>query len=229
MWLQTWEKCMNLELLLWGFFYCCKCIFSLKNPITDPSSVWIGADALCAKVCPAFLVWCWFLCGARIRGHLSEGSVSGKAINTMEPSVFREWFHFIIAARATTCLWGVTKIVALKDTLQNQRDFWRTQRVLGEIKAYFSILDCFQRIFLSLLTDLGMFFLQEWFLMKKIRKWETWAIRSMLSICLSVIGWDTTGRCLIQEMQSMYWFLERTWYNFMCSRTCYSCYTWCSI
>lgn len=37
----------------------------------------------------------------RIRGHLSEGSVSGKAINTMEPSVFREWFHFIIAARAT--------------------------------------------------------------------------------------------------------------------------------
>lgn len=68
---------------------------------------------------------------------------------------------------------------------------------------------------LSLLADLGMFVLQEWFLMKKIRKWETWAIRSMLSICLSATDWDTTGRCLIQEIQSRCWFLERTWYSFI--------------
>lgn len=63
--------------------------------------------------------------------------------------------------------------------------------------------------------------------MKKIRRYETWAIRSMLSICSSVTGWDTIGRYLIQEMQSMYGY-SNTYHIYLifesCLPSCALCY-----
>lgn len=82
----------------------------------------------------------------------------------MEPAVFGEGFNFITAARAAhkCCLFVRGDRNSCPNThLSKPEGFLRAEWVLEEVKAYASILDIFQIMFLSLLADLGMFLLQE--------------------------------------------------------------------
>lgn len=192
---------MELELFLWGLFSHCNYFFPLENPTSRCGQVLIHC------VSSLSCLWCC-LAVQGLRGHFRNGNVSVKAINTTKPSV---WRKISCCCSYTDCskslfIWGVTKTVEQKYNPQNQRVKAFLKSMVGFGESWSTLFNpwSFPMDTLILFTDLGVFLLQEWFLMKKIRRSETWAIRSMLSICSSVTGWGITGRFLIQEMQSMY-------------------------